>query len=158
MSIKIKNRHRLKKRDIRDLQKQIEDNFNLKIELGDTVDSGIIEGSNVIFVDNDPCFTLKDKKIIITVQGLLKFKPRKNYVVVDMGAIEFVTNGADVMAPGIVDADKTIELDSQVWICDESQHKPLASGIALMNGEQMVTEKKGKAVKLIHFIGDYLWN
>jgi predicted RNA-binding protein (TIGR00451 family) len=75
-----------------------------------------------------------------------------------MGAIKFVTNGADVMGPGIVDADKGISENDPVWICDEKHHKPLAVGIATINGEQMINKIKGKAVKVIHYVGDNLWN
>ena len=89
---------------------------------------------------------------------LSKYKPKQNYVVVDMGAVKFVTNGADVMAPGIVDADENIDEDDQVWICDEKHNKPLAIGIALMSGEQMLKEKQGKAIKTIHYVGDQIWN
>jgi PUA domain protein len=74
-----------------------------------------------------------------------------------MGAVRFVTNGADVMAPGIVDADASIEKGHQIWICDERHHKPLAVGIALLNGNEMISAEKGKAVKLKHYIGDGLW-
>ena len=69
----------------------------------------------------------------------------------------FVTNGADVMAPGIVDADIDIDENDQVWICDEVHNKPLAIGIANMTGEQMIAEKKGKAITTVHYVGDYLW-
>ena len=77
---------------------------------------------------------------------------------VDMGAVKFVTNGADVMAPGIVDADLDIEDGNSVWICDQQHRKPLAVGSALMNGEDMKNKSSGKAVKIIHYIGDELWN
>ena len=158
MSFKIKNRHRLKKRDIKDIEQQIEDEFFIKINLGDSVETGSIIDINVILVDNIPCFTVTNKKIFFTMQGLYRFKPKKNFIVVDMGAVKFVTNGADVMAPGIVDADKSIVENSQVWICDETHHKPLATGVALMDGQQMISESKGKAVKLLHYIGDSLWS
>jgi len=97
-------------------------------------------------------------KIIFTLNGINIFKPKEKFVVVDMGAIKFITSGADVMAPGIVDADRNIVENDQVWICDEKHHKPLAVGIAIMNGEQMITEEKGKAVKTIHHVGDQIWN
>jgi len=34
----------------------------------------------------------------------------------------------------------------------------LAVGIAIMTGEQMIKEEKGKAIKIIHYVGDQLWN
>jgi PUA domain protein len=62
------------------------------------------------------------------------------------------------MAPGIVDADEWIQLDDIVWVCDEQYKKPLAVGTALMTGPEMKLATAGKAVKLIHYIGDTLWN
>jgi PUA domain protein len=75
-----------------------------------------------------------------------------------MGAVKFVTNGADVMAPGIVDAYSGIVEGDQVWVCDERNRKPLAVGIAVMSGEQMVEGDEGVAVKLVHYVGDVVWN
>ena len=95
---------------------------------------------------------------ISRLYGILKFKPNRKYVVVDMGAVEFITSGADLMAPGIIDADNTIQENDHVWICDEQHHKPIATGIALMNGNDMIIEKKGKSVKVIHYVGDKYWN
>jgi PUA domain protein len=157
MSLKLKNRHRLKKKEIKNLQQQIKEAFNLDIELGSSVDVGEIDGTSLVLIDDIPCFTYFNKTVIFTLQGIYKYKPSRKYVTVDMGAIKFVTNGADVMAPGIIDADVSISEDDQVWICDETHHKPLASGIALMSGEQMIEEQKGKAVRVLHYIGDSLW-
>ena len=42
-----------------------------------------------------------------------------------MGAVGFITKGADVMAPGITDADPMIQKDDLVWICDEKHRKPI---------------------------------
>ena len=155
--MKIKNRHRLKKRDIKILQKDLEQTFSREIVLGSAVDIGDFENYQVVLVNDEPCFTLYKDKPQLTVQGLLRFTPQKKYVVVDMGAIKFVTNGADVMAPGIVDADPEISPGEQVWICDETYHKPLASGIALMNGMDMKRETTGKAVQVVHYLGDAVW-
>ena len=159
MSAKIKNRHRLKKREIRDIENEIQETFS-----GDffdektSVEKGDVEGIRLVFVNTEPCFMIHENKIIFTLHGLSIYKPKENFVVVDMGAVKFVTNGADVMAPGIVDADKNINAGDQVWICDEKHHKPLAVGIAIINGEKMISEKKGKSVKIIHYVGDLLWN
>lgn len=155
----VKNRHRLKSKDINEIQEELKKTFetnffteNSSVEIGD------VEGHRIIFVDGEPCFTFYEDKIFFTLRGINKYKPAKNFVVVDMGAVKFVTNGADVMAPGVVDADKTIAEGDQVWICDENHRKPLAVGIAMMSGEQMINEKRGKAIKTIHYVGDILWN
>ena len=157
--MKIKNRHRLKSKDIKRIQDELSNVFNSSFfDEKSSVETGDFEGTTMIFIDDEPCFMLYDNKIIFTLHGLNKFKPKENFVIVDMGAIKFVTSGADVMTPGIVDADENIDVDDQVWICDEKHKKPLAIGIAIMSGEQMKNKNKGKAIKTIHFVGDRLWN
>ena len=159
MPVKIKNRHRLKTRDIRKIQDELRSIFNSEFfNDKSSIETGDIEETKMIFIDGEPCFMYHEGKIIFTLQGINKFKPKEHFVVVDMGAIKFVTSGADVMAAGIVDADENIVEDDQVWICEEKHHKPLAIGIAIMTGEQMIKEKNGKAIKTIHYVGDTLWN
>jgi len=156
---KIKNRHRLKRKEIRDVQSQLKETFKYDFfDERSMVETGDAEGIKMVVVDDEPVFMFYEDRIVFTVHGLNKYKPGENFVVVDMGAVGFVTKGADVMAPGIVDADKKINENDQVWICDERHHKPLAVGIAVMNGEQMMEERQGKAVKVIHYVGDKLWN
>ena len=159
MSVKIKNRHRLKNREIKEIQNELQNMFNYDFsDERSSVEIGEIEGVKIILVDNEPVFMIHENRIIFTLHGLYRYNPRENFVVVDMGAVRFVTTGADVMAPGIIDADKNIGEGDQVWICDERYHKPLAVGIAIMNGEQMISEDQGKAIKVIHYVGDRLWN
>ena len=156
---KIKNLHRLKQKEIRSLQQELNDRFQMNIPLFDSnVETGKQEDNEFVYIDKKPCFFRYDNDLFFTIIGLMQFKPSKGNVVVDMGAIQFVTNGADVMAPGIVNADECILVDDPVWICDETHKKPLAVGIAIISGIDMVHEKKGKAVKIIHHVGDDLWN
>jgi PUA domain protein len=159
MSVKIKNRHRLKARDIRKYQNDLKNIFNdIFFDEKSSIETGELKGKNIIFVDGEPCFMSYENKIFFTLYGLNRYKPKRNFVVVDMGAVKFVTNGADVMAPGIVDADRDISKGDQVWICDENNHKPLAVGIALISGEDMINQSYGKAINTIHYVGDELWN
>jgi PUA domain protein len=157
--MKIKNRHRLKNKDIQKFQNELKNVFgSFFIDKNSTVETGDFDDVKIILVDGEPCFLYYENRIIFTLFGINKFNPKKNFVIVDMGAIKFVTSGADVMAPGIIDADESINENDQVWICDETHHKPLAVGIAIMNGEEMKKEKKGKAIKTIHHVGDKVWN
>ena len=159
MSLKIKNRHSLKTKDIKKIQEALVKDFDEKfIDNKSKVEIGDLDDIKLVLIDGVPCFIFHDSKIIFTIHGLNKFTLKQNYVVVDMGAVKFVTNGADVMAPGIVDADEKIKENDQVWICDETHHKPLAIGIALMSGEEMIKNDEGKAIKTIHYVGDNIWN
>jgi len=77
-------------------------------------------------------------------------------VVVDMGAVPYVVNGADVMAPGVVSADPEINEGEVVAVTDERHGKSLAIGRALAPGKDMKSPK-GKAVKNVHHVGDKIW-
>jgi PUA domain protein len=96
-------------------------------------------------------------EVFLTVRGLLKYHATKRYVTVDMGAVRFVCNGADVMTPGIIGFDASIKEGDLVWIRDARNLQPLAVGRALLGADRMVLKEKGKAVTSIHYVGDRLW-
>ncbi|MBA94650.1 MAG: hypothetical protein CMP21_02675 [Rickettsiales bacterium] len=100
-----------------------------------------------------------DNEIIAfpTLRGVLAWNPNLKWCEVDHGAIPFLMNGADCMAAGIHRACDTIEIGDLIWIRDQSHGKPLAIGWATMNAMEMVDATKGKAVKMLHHIGDELW-
>lgn len=99
-----------------------------------------------------------EREHFLTLKGILRFHPRKRHVVVDEGAVRFLYNGADVMCPGIVDADPDIRKWDMVWVKEISHGQPLVVGMALTTGEEMVESTKGKAVKTMHYLNDPLWN
>ncbi len=109
-----------------------------------------------IFVDGEPLLFKIEGKIFPTVKGALKLNPSRRRVVVDPGAVKFIINGADVMAPGIVDADPAIREGDLVIVVEQAHGKALAIGRALIPGKDMMGGK-GKAVKSIHFVGDEIW-
>jgi PUA domain protein len=157
--VKIKNKHQLKRKEIRGFLEQIHEKLDDTYPFSvDTVEIGTVDTYELIFINDIPLFFKRNDEFFYTLVGLLKYQPRKRYVVVDGGAVRFVTNGADVMAPGIVDADETIQKEDTVWICNEQHRKPLAVGKALMTGVEMKAASSGKAVEMIHYIGDDLWN
>jgi len=158
MSQKIKNRHRLKSKEIRGIVETLEKEFGgVFFDDTSTVEVGDVEDTRFIFVDGQAALMYFEDKLCLTLKGIELLKPKNRFVIVDMGAVKFVTNGADVMTPGIVDADKTIEENDFVWICDERNKKPLAVGFAVVSGEDMINGDSGKAVRIIHFVGDKLW-
>ncbi len=158
MAGSIRNRHTLKQRDIRELFTRIRAQFpNLTFGEKTIVETGFLDDFQVFLVDDTIDFFSVDNTIFFTVQGIMKHHPDRYWVVVDIGAVGFIAKGADIMAPGIVDADVSIKEGDFVWVCDERHHKPLAVGRALISGEIMRTKKPGKAIKNIHYVGDRLW-
>lgn len=159
MPIRLKKRHRLRKKEIKAISEHFVSIF-LKpcISVYETVDRADVGKFDVILVNGEILGMVLNDMPFLTVKGLLKYHPEKLYVTVDMGAVKFVYNGADVMAPGIVDADSGISSGDLVWIRDEKNLKPLAVGKALMDGSEMIHSNKGKAVISIHHVGDDIWN
>ncbi len=93
----------------------------------------------------------------LTLRGLITYPDAANWVEVDHGAIPFLMNGADCMIAGVHGADEGIEPGNHVWIRDKEHKRPLALGWALMSGEEMVEQTKGKGIKTIHWVSDELW-
>lgn len=155
--LKIKKRYYLKKKKLREVQEKLGDYAEL---IGPKSKVEIIETDlpDILLVDGEPLVMMLDDEPLPTVKGALKMDIRSGYVVVDMGAVKFVAKGADVMSPGIVDADPSIEKGDLVVIIEESHKKPLAVGRSLISGPEMVESREGKAVKSLHYIGDDIWN
>lgn len=128
------------------------------ISQDETVDRANIGKFDVILVNGGILAMVVKDKPFLTVKGLLKYRPETRFVTVDMGAVKFVYNGADIMAPGIVEADSGITEGDLVWIRDQKNLQPLAVGEAVISGKDMVLSNKGKAVISIHHVGDDIWN
>ena len=155
--ITVKNRHRLKKKDALKVMEQLSGLYGIEV-LAEDLEMGSTQGSDfVIKGDQVIAFYFKDR-IALSIRGALALSPKKGFVTVDMGAVKFISSGADVMGPGILDADEGIEEGEPVWVREVSHLKPLAIGLALRSGPELKAKTPGKAVKTLHFIGDPLWN
>ncbi len=77
-------------------------------------------------------------------------------VMVDMGAVKFMCNGANVMRPGIKKFTD-FEKGGIVCISEESQHKFLAVGKALVSSSELKDMEKGEVIKNLHYISDRFW-
>jgi PUA-domain protein len=110
---------------------------------------------NLVLVNKKPLFFLSDNKPVPTLRFLLEKQILKT-VTVDMGAVKFVTQGADVMGPGIAAFDSGVRKDEFVVVVDERNRKPLAVGILLRDVDEI--KEKGKAIRNLHFVGDRIWD
>jgi PUA-domain protein len=79
-------------------------------------------------------------------------------VVVDMGAVRHVCNGAGIMAPGIVNYEGEFKKGDLVSIVDIKFRKRLALGEAQYGTEVAKSVKQGVVVKNIHYVSDEIWN
>ncbi len=148
-------RQRLRRKEAKKIVKNIEERFGIKLTT--EMDLVKIDDRKVILIDDEPILFEFEGEWYPTVLSIIKSKPKRGKVVVDKGAMPFVMNGADIMKPGIVWADKEIKKGDFVYVTVEEKDTPLAVGIALVDGEEMIG-KKGKAIKNIHHIKDRIWN
>lgn len=156
--IKMRKRHRIRQKEIEQLAGQLESAFGTTVfGVNDTVDMAEVPDGDIVLVNGRVLAAVFDGAPFLTVRGLLKYNATKRFVTVDMGAVKFVANGADVMGPGIVDVDLDIAPGDIVWVRDERNKKPLAVGRALVSGAEMMGKPKGKTVKSLHHVGDAYW-
>ena len=156
----VKSRHHLRSDAIAAIQDGIEAELGVTVE-ADNFEKVEFDDSdwNVVLVDGEPLVLYVDdaqEEPFLTVRGANEFPPTRRIVTVDAGAIQFVSDGADVMRPGIVEADEVIEAGDLVVINEESHGKFLAIGRALVDGSEMVGED-GRVVESIHHVGDNLY-
>jgi PUA-domain protein len=155
--MKIKSRNILRKTEEKALVNDIMEAFgDVSSFSGKKLEYVQSDEWDFIFVDGEPLLFKIEGKIFPTVKGALKLNPSRRRIVVDPGAVKFIINGADIMAPGIVDADPNIREGDLVIVVEQAHGKALAIGRALMTGKDMVGGK-GKAVKSIHYVGDEIW-
>lgn len=115
-----------------------------------------MEGMVLIVKERVPLFIVNEG-LIPTLKLLLDRSLLKS-VTVDMGAVRFVTNGADIMRPGITKVEEGIEKGDLVVVLDETHAKPLAVCETLFSGEELMSMASGKVLKNLHYVGDKVWN
>ena len=112
----------------------------------------------IIVINKQAAFFYYNDQVIPTLRYLQNNSDLLKKIIVDMGAVKFVINGADIMRPGITEIDDGINKDDFIVVVDEKNQKPLSVGIALLNSEEMKAATSGKVIKNIHYVGDELWN
>ncbi len=157
MVIKVKKRNFLKKKKIKEIKKELGEYGEL-LENKKNIEILEAEPHSFILVNGEPYIIIINDKAFPTLKAALDNKIDGKKVTVDMGAVRFVTNGADIMSPGIVASDDNIKPGDIVLIIDETHHKPLAIGVSLITGEEMVENDSGKAIETKHYVGDEIWN
>jgi len=131
--------------------------------IGDFIDSKAnieaieTDKREVLLVNRKPLLFREGEAVYPTLmfQELLSKLPK---VVVDMGAIRHVCNGADIMAPGIVRFEGEFSKGSLILVVDVKHGKQLALGEAQYDAEAAKSIKKGVVVKNIHYVSDDIWN
>ena len=157
--LSFRKRHRLKSKEVKVLGGRMKEalGFNMLADepavdraRGMEMDFLIIDGKVAyLVVDDVPFPSLRT----ILVRGL-----DSRWVDVDEGAVRFLANGADCMAPGVTGADPGIVEGDWVYVRDGRHKRPLTTGTAAMSGPQMIIADKGMAIKTLHYVGDRIWD
>lgn len=160
---RVRKRKPVRHKQMRDVERQLTEAMGLEVDMSSSfIELAHFNGSDILLLDRKIVamnMEIHDSsKWVPTVRGIMLWKPERSWAAVDKGAIPFLMNGADCMGAGIHIADPSVERDGFVWIRDQESGAPLASGIALVDGEEMMEMTKGKAISTIHWIGDELWN
>ena len=159
---RLRRRTPVRFKHVRDDLGELLSSVGLNLDLSESfLERAHFEGRDLILVDRVPLGmqveTEGGNAWFPTLRGIVSWKPDRCWAAVDHGAIPFLMNGADCMAAGIHSACDSIEIGDLIWIRDQSHGKPLAIGWATMGSREMVDAVKGKAVKMLHHIGDELW-
>jgi PUA-domain protein len=155
--MEVKSRHHLRSDAVDEIRTALAENLGVELdaEAFETIEFETADWE-VVLVDGEPLVLYVDEEPFLTVQGANIHSPERRVVTVDAGAIEFVSDGADVMRPGIVEADEDIEAGDLVVIEEETHGKALAIGRARVDGDEMLGDQ-GKVVDSIHHVGDDLF-
>ena len=153
----VKSRHHLRSDEIDELASSLVDHLGVELD-GDDYER--VEFTDVdrevVLVDGEPLVASFDGHLFLTVRGANAYPPQSHVVTVDSGAISFVSDGANVMRPGIVEATGDIEPGDLVVVVEAQHGKALAVGRAETDGDDMVGDS-GKVVESLHHVGDDLY-
>jgi len=150
----------LRKKDLNRLKELVRERFPGLYKLIEECKIGykvVSESITVIAFSDLPVLAYVDSDIIPTLVAVkLSGIDCLPHAVVDEGAVKHLLNGADVMAPGIVEVTEFRVGDVvSVWNPDKSA--PLVVGKALMSSSEIVTKRRGKAIENLHYAGDKVW-
>ncbi|WP_254839673.1 RNA-binding protein [Natronomonas marina] len=155
--MEIKSRHHLRSDEIDELAASLADHLGIELD-GDDYER--VEFTDVdrevVLVDGEPLVASFDGDLFLTVRGANEYPPENHVVTVDSGAISFVSDGANVMRPGIVEATDDIEPGDLVVVVEETHGKALAVARADTSGDDMVGDS-GKVLENLHHVGDDLY-
>lgn len=154
------NRRFMKEKEAKKFLSEFREIMNLDspklLTLKPPIELAKINDEEIFFVGGKPIFARLHKRFFPTLEShdFLTSMPKAT---VNMGAVPFICNGADVMAPGIVRFEGIFNEEDLVLVIDELHRKSIAITVALYNVENAKTLKRGKILKNLHYIGDRLW-
>ncbi|PSP46713.1 RNA-binding protein, partial [Halobacteriales archaeon QH_6_66_25] len=114
--MEIKSRHHLRSDAIDEIRETLAAQLGVELDADSFEKVELVDSEwDVVLVDGEPLVlyvegeTPEETQPFLTVKGANAYPPERHVVTVDAGAIQFVSNGADVMRPGVVEAGEGIE-------------------------------------------------
>ncbi len=112
--------------------------------------------AKVYYYDRYPLLVeLPDGSLVPFLTSVEKFKLPFPKVVVDLGAVKPIANGAHVMGPGVRDVEGEFSEGDLVVVVDEKLGAALAIGRALRPSSEV--KEKGRSILNLHHAGDPIW-
>jgi PUA domain protein len=117
----------------------------------------LVEDGSIFFANQQPLFLRTRVGFLpsLKFEDVIGSLPK---VVVDMGAVPHVVNGAHIMRPGISEIKGDFGRGDLIVIVDEKFGKAVAIGLADIDSEAMKSMSKGKVITNVHYVGDMFWN
>jgi PUA-domain protein len=115
------------------------------------------ESAEIFLINAKPVLVKADENIYPTLKFDEYFQTAPK-VVVDMGAVPYVCNGANVMAPGIRRFEGQFAENDIVIVVDEKHSRPIAIGKILYGADKVRNVSQGTIVRNLYYVGDKTWN
>ena len=145
----------ISKSETDDLLKQVSAQWKIEIPKAKNLKMYRIMDNVQIFTAND-IMILKIGETYLPFLSQISLLEKFPHVLVDMGAVKFMCNGANVMRPGIR-SHSEFDREQVVCVIEESQHRFLAVGKSLVPSSELETMEKGEVIKNMHYISDKYW-
>lgn len=159
--MQIKSRNMLSKKDKKILKENLVEWYGEEalssFEINFALEEVKTDEGNYLVKEGKIWFFEYEEKKIPSLHFLRENQVKLPKIIVDTGAIRFITNGADVMAPGIVYFEPNLAKDRIVSIHEETADSLLGIGITLVDSKEFEKTKQGKVVKTIHHLKDNIW-
>ncbi|MHA1865621.1 MAG: DUF1947 domain-containing protein [Candidatus Heimdallarchaeaceae archaeon] len=161
--MKLKKRNFLSNKEKKKLYDELSSTFGDKalqlFNKNDKLESAVSDkGEKLILKKGRIWFFYYNNNLYPTIRCLRGTKIDISSAVVDIGAIKFILNGADVMAPGVDSFGSGIKEGDFITIKEEKAKSIIAVGLSLINSEDFDKGKKGKIIKNLHSLKDEYWN
>jgi malignant T-cell-amplified sequence len=149
----------LKDKEVRQLLKEFVEKYpsvERSLRSAENFEELSVDKSSVFFVDGAPLIlrTMGGLLPSLRFDELIDTLPK---IVVDMGAVAHVVNGAQIMRPGIRQFSNDFAKGDLVVIVDEKFGKKIALGLAETDSRAMKSLGKGRVITNLHYVGDELW-